>query len=425
MSRGFLDSVTTLKNVVKILKTSDEVSQFISGPEQLLTVTFPVKMDDGSVKMFTGYRARYSTVLGPAKGGIRFHPRVTDKLIVKLSFEMAIKCAIAGLPFGGGKGGVVVDVAKLSSNELERLSRAYIRAIASDIGAHIDVPAPDMGTNATIISYMLDEYEKIFDQKEPAVITGKPVSLGGSVFRTEATGYGVHMITRFFCEKYNIDPKNTTVAVQGFGNLGSYTVEFLHKAGFKIVAITDAKGGFYNKNGLDVPELLEIIRKSKNKRLFLFDSQLEECFEGSRKIDNDEIISLNVDILIPGAIDGVITEDNAESVKAKYIIEGANLAITEGAEKILIEQNIEVLPDVLCNSGGVTVSYFEWVQNIENEQWDEEKVKKSLEVSMKKAFDTIYFMKNEYPEMTLRESAYAVALNSLVKEIKQRINELD
>lgn len=420
MQDTFLESVEILNTVINKSNQSKSILQLISTPELQTIVNFPVKMDNGEVKVFFGFRSRYSTLLGPAKGGIRFHPNVNPTLVNKLAFEMMIKCSIAGLPYGGGKGGVVVDPASLSEAELERVSRGYIKAIAHNIGANIDVPAPDVGTNGKIMQYMLNEYETVKNVKEPAVITGKPVDLGGSVFRIEATGYGVAYITNLFAKQHNLQPNATAVAIHGFGNLGSYAAQYLYNMGYKVVAISDMDGGVYNKNGLNVPEILKVYRNSSKGFVTLYSPEMASVIADCTKVTNEELLELDIDVLIPAAIDNVITQTNASNIKAKYIVEGANAPIDNTADEILNQAGKVIIPDVLANSGGVTVSYFEWYQNLHNEKWDEEKVKNALSQSLDKSFNAIYSKQQANQGFTLRESAFLVALDRLSAEIKNR-----
>ncbi len=418
----FEEALTILNKIAKKSNINKATLDRLSSPELITTVNFPIVMDNGDVKIFTGYRSRYSTLLGSAKGGIRFHHKVNLSLINRLAFEMMIKCAIAGIPFGGGKGGVILDTSTVSSSELERISRGYIKAIAYAIGTDIDVPAPDVGTNATILGYMIDEYEKVKKIKEPAVLTGKPISLGGSLFRTEATGFGVANITNLFVKKLGKKPQDMKIAVQGFGNVGSFANKFLSELGFKIVAISDVGGGFYNENGIDVNAVFNAYYSPNNKTKSLYDETLHSITKDYKKIANNDLLELKVDILIPAAIDGVITANNVKKVKATYIVEGANAPIDDEANNILEQSNVEIVPDVLATSGGVIVSYFEWYQNKHNEKWEEVKVKEKLTEHLQKAFDNMYNIKNKQTQESLRTCAYLNALDLLNTALLKNIN---
>jgi glutamate dehydrogenase (NADP+) len=418
----FEEALVILNTISKKSNIHKATLSRLSSPELITTVNFPVLMDNGDIKIFTGYRSRYSTILGSAKGGIRFHHKVNLSLVSRLAFEMMIKCAIAGIPFGGGKGGVILDTSTVSNSELERIARGYIKAIAYAIGTDIDVPAPDVGTNATILGYMIDEYEKVKNVKEPAVLTGKPIHLGGSLFRTEATGFGVANITNLFVKKLGKQPQDMKIAVQGFGNVGSFANKFLSELGFKIVAISDVGGGFYNENGIDVNAVFNAYYSPNNKTKSLYDDTLHSITKDYKKIANNDLLELKVDILIPAAIDGVITVDNVNKVKATYIVEGANAPINDEANSILEQKNIQIVPDVLATSGGVIVSYFEWYQNKHNEKWEETKVKARLTEHLQKAFDNMYAIKDKQQEESLRTCAYLNALDLLDKAFLKNIN---
>ncbi|SFE22453.1 glutamate dehydrogenase (NAD) [Thermoanaerobacter thermohydrosulfuricus] len=345
-----------IKNACDLLGLEESVYELLKEPMRILEVSIPVQMDDGTVKVFKGYRSQHNDALGPTKGGIRFHPDVTLDEVKALSMWMTFKCGVVGLPYGGAKGGVVVNPKELSNDELQRLSRGYIRAIVSIIGPNKDIPAPDVNTNMQIMAWMVDEYNKIIGYNSPAVITGKPLIYGGSKGRTAATGYGVALMAREAVKRLQMDFKNCTSAVQGFGNVGSYTALNLHRLGAKIVAVSDVYGGIYNKDGIDVEKLVEHVNKTGTV-----------CnFEGTTSITNEELLTMNVDILALAALENQITSANAPDVKAKIICEGANGPTTPEADKILAEKGVFVVPDILANSGGVIVSYFEWVQNLMN-----------------------------------------------------------
>ncbi|MEI6494454.1 MAG: Glu/Leu/Phe/Val dehydrogenase [bacterium] len=378
----------------------DELGQ----PERFVEVRFPVVLDNGDTKIFTGYRSQHNNNLGPYKGGIRFSPEVSVSEVKALSMWMTWKCAVIDIPFGGGKGGVIVDTKELSHGELERLSRAYIRAIADVIGPERDVPAPDMYTNAQIMDWMVDEYKKVACSDTVATFTGKTLENGGSQGRTEATGYGGAYVLKQLADKLGLKPEETTVAVQGLGNVGHYFVDNARRMGFKVVAVSSHIGGVYSPDGLDIDKVFDC----KDHRGNLV------CFADAKQITNEELLTLDVDILVPAAVEGVITSDNADKVKAKYIIEMANGPITPEADKILSEKGIVVVPDILANSGGVTVSYFEWYQNMHKEQWETEEVLSKLELKVENAYNEGWDLWKEN-KVSLREAFYMLAIKRVVE----------
>ena len=373
----FGDARKRLDKAFQFLSVSEDFKQLLSIPKRSYQFSIPVRMDTGSLRVFKGYRVQYNDVLGPAKGGIRFHPQVNADEVTALAFWMTIKCAIAGLPFGGGKGGVAVDPKGLSRMELERLSRGYMKQVAHFVGPDRDIPAPDVYTNATIMGWMADEYSAIQGHKEPAVITGKPLSLGGSHGRAAATGRGGFYVLQELAAKQGWEPAQTRVALQGFGNASYHAARLLHEAGYKIVGLSDSKGGIYSDDGLNPGALME--NKQRTKRLegiYCTGSVCEEI--PNEKISNEELLELDVDILIPAALEAQITRDNAPRIRARTILELANGPVTADGEGILLEKGTLVVPDVLANSGGVTVSYFEWVQNKAGFYWTEEEVNDRL-----------------------------------------------
>lgn len=398
-----------IKAACDLLGLEESVYELLKEPMRVLEVSIPVQMDDGTVKVFKGYRAQHNDVLGPTKGGIRFHPNVTLDEVKALSMWMTFKCGVVGLPYGGGKGGVAVNPQELTKGELERLSRGYIRAIASIIGPNKDIPAPDVNTNMQIMAWMIDEYNKIVGYNSPAVITGKPLIYGGSKGRTDATGYGVALMAREAAKRLNMDIKNCTVGIQGFGNVGSYAGIHLQRLGAKIVAVVDVYGGIYNKDGIDAEKLAEHARKTGSV-----------CnFEGTTPITNKELFAMDVDILVPTALESQITSENAPTVKAKIVCEGANGPTTPEADKILKEKGVFVVPDILANAGGVIVSYFEWVQNLMNYYWTEEEVKERQEIMMVNAFDAIYELTQQY-KVDMRTAAYMIAIKRIYEAMKVR-----
>jgi glutamate dehydrogenase len=378
-------------------------------------------MDDGEIKVFTGYRSQYNNALGPYKGGIRYHPNVSLDEVMALSFWMMIKCATVGIPMGGGKGGVIVNPKDLSEGELERLSRGYIQKIWREIGSDKDVPAPDVYTNAKIMAWMRNEYEKLSGHSDPGVVTGKPIADGGSEGRESATGQGGAYCARELVKKMGWEGKQITVAVQGFGNVGGYVAKILHKMGFKIVALSDSQGGVFNEDGVD-PYKAEKIKKAGGMLgCYCLGSvcTLNQISKDGpcRFISNEEILELDVDILVPAALENQIRADNAPRVKAKAIMEMANGPTTPEADEILKAKGITVVPDVLANAGGVTVSCFEWEQNLKNEHWTEVEVLKKLEEKMTGAFAEIWEMKEKHG-VDMRTAAFALAIDRVAKAIK-------
>ena len=390
---------------------SNDVIELLMHPHSMLRATLPVRMDDGATRYFKGYRCRYNKALGPTKGGIRFHPDVSPEEVQALALWMTIKCAVVGLPYGGAKGGVIVDPKELSPMELERLSRAYVRAMADFIGPHVDIPAPDVYTNARIMGWMMDEYEAIKRVKAPGVITGKPVRLGGSLGRDDATGRGAYLCIVELSKKRQLDPATTTVAVQGFGNGGYHVARLLQDAGYKVVAISDSKGAIYSSNGFDVDSIQEEKQRTRRVRAVYCHQSVCELVE-HESISNEELLELDVDILIPAALESVITEKNAASINARYIVEVANGPIRKAADPILEKNGIEVVPDVLANAGGVTVSYFEWVQNMQGYSWTLDEVHTRLTAIMTNAFNEVWDLAEER-KLSLRSAAYAGAIRRI------------
>lgn len=381
-------------------------------PKQLLEVSVPVRMDDGSLKVFKGFRCRYDDTRGPAKGGIRFHQDVSREEVQALAFWMTFKCACVGLPFGGGKGGVIVDPLKLSIAELERLSRSYMRTIAHNVGTDTDVPAPDVNTYPLIMAWMCDEYSQVVGRREPGVITGKPVSMGGSLGRDDATARGGYFILKELEQKLHWNPKKETrtVAIQGFGNAGENMAKLLHPDGYKIVAISDYRGGIYNPNGIDIPA--QMAHKATTGLLKLADGK-----DGNQPISNKDLLELKVDLLVPAAIENVITGANANSVKASVVLELANGPVTPEGDRILNEKKTLVIPDILANAGGVTVSYFEWTQNKTGFYWTREEVQDKLRVIMSREFVNVYTLaQSKFIDM--RTAAYLHALMRLSQALE-------
>jgi len=419
MSNLFSDAQTRLTDVLKHIELSDDVRERLEYPKLALSVSIPVRMDDGSLRVFKGYRVQFDDTRGPTKGGIRYHPNVNLDEVTSLSFWMTIKCAVAGLPFGGAKGGVIVNPKELSQLELERLSRGYIRAIADVIGPKRDIPAPDMYTNATIMGWMADEYYQIKREQTPGVITGKPVHLNGSHGRTSATGLGALYVLQQWAERNHINPNNTTVAIQGFGNAG-YSFAFLaHQAGYRIVALSDSKGAIYTDAGLD-PNLIMHHKKTRRELKALLYCDASVCEEAKHSTyTNEELLELDVDILALAALENQITVHNADRIKAKLILEIANGPVTSQADAILSGRKIPVIPDVLANAGGVIVSYFEWVQNHAGLYWEENEIYERLKTIMDRESNTIFDLA-EQKKITLRTAAYLQGVKRIAGAIDER-----
>ena len=398
-----------LNKAIEVMKLDPNAAAIIACPERTLEVSIPVKMDDGTTKVFTGYRSQHSTIMGPAKGGIRYHQSVNMDEVKTLAFWMTCKCAVANLPYGGGKGGIIVDPSKLSQAELERLTRGYIDRIAPIIGEKMDIPAPDMNTNAQIMGWMMDEYSKLKGQYEPGFITGKPICIGGSLGRTAATGRGVMVAAGEAIKAMGIKPEEATCAVQGFGNVGSWTAKLIHDLGVKIVALSDVYGAIMNEDGLDPYEVEKHVQATGSV----------VNFPGSKAISNADLLAMEVTVLAPCAMELQITKDNAADVKAKIIVEGANGPTTPEADEILDKKGILVVPDILANGGGVTVSYFEWVQCLYRYFWTEEEVIDKQTQLMIGAFKQVYDPAKKY-EVNMRTAAYIVALNRLDEAMKFR-----
>lgn len=406
----FENAQKQIKAACDKLGASPAVYEILKQPMQTFEVAIPVTMDDGTVRTFIGYRSQHNNAIGPFKGGIRFHQGVTMDEVKALSMWMTFKCGVVGLPYGGGKGGVVVDPNSLSQGELERLARGYARAIAPIIGEKTDIPAPDVGTNGQVMAWMVDEYQKITGRFTPGVFTGKPVSFHGSLARTEATGYGVAWIARHAADQIGLELSGARVALQGFGNVGSYAAKYIAEQGVRIVAIADHTAGLYNSGGFDIDALFEYVKANK----------VIKGFPGAeREFPKEEIVNWDVDILLPCALENVITVENAAGVKAKLVVEGANGPTTPEAEQILTEKGILVVPDILANSGGVIVSYFEWVQNLMGYSWSFDEVQAKQRSVMFKAFNEIWDLKEEY-KVDMRTAAYMISIKRIADAMKLR-----
>jgi glutamate dehydrogenase (NAD(P)+) len=393
----------------RLLGLDEGLWKVLTHPKRQIIVSCPVMMDNGKVEVFTGYRVQYNITLGPAKGGIRFHPDVTLDEVKALAAWMTWKCAVAGVPFGGGKGGVICDPTTMSPRELEALTRRYIAEIADAIGPDKDVPAPDVNTNAQTMAWVMDTYSMHVGMTCTAVVTGKPVEMGGSLGRREATGRGVMITTREAAAHLGFDIAGATVAVQGFGNVGSVSADLLSKIGAKVVAVTDWKGGLHNPNGIDIPALIEWTEQHKTVH----------GFPGADPMDRPAIFGLDVDVLIPAALENQINAKNADSIKAKVIVEGANGPTTPTAHQSLHKRGVFIVPDILANAGGVTTSYFEWVQDRHGYFWEEHEVNERLELKMVDAFNTVLKTALQF-KTDMRTAAYIVAINKVATVTKLR-----
>ncbi|WP_411953341.1 Glu/Leu/Phe/Val family dehydrogenase [Alkalibacillus sp. S2W] len=386
----------------------DEAYELMKEPVRMITVRIPVRMDDGKVKVFTGYRAQHSDAVGPTKGGVRFHPNVTETEVRALSIWMTLKSGIVDLPYGGGKGGIICDPREMSFRELEALSRGYVRALSQVVGPTKDIPAPDVFTNSQIMAWMMDEYSRIDEFNNPGFITGKPIVLGGSHGRETATAKGVTICIEEACKKQGIELQGARVIVQGFGNAGSFLAKFMHEMGAKVIAISDAEGALHDPDGLDIEYLLDR-RDSFGTVTNLFEDT----------ITNDEMLELETDILVPAAIQNQIREDNAHNINAKIVVEAANGPTTLEATQILTERGILIVPDVLASSGGVTVSYFEWVQNNQGYYWKEEEVQEKLREVLVKAFNNVYTT-SQNRNIDMRLAAYMVGVRKMTEAARFR-----
>ena len=393
----------------RLLGLDPGIWKILTHPKRQITVSCPVQMDNGEIEVFTGYRVQYNITLGPAKGGIRFHPDVTLDEVTALAAWMTWKCAVAHVPFGGGKGGVICDPTRMSRRELEALTRRYVAEIVDAIGPDKDVPAPDVNTNDQVMAWVMDTYSMHVGHTATAVVTGKPVEMGGSLGRREATGRGVMITTREAARHLRLNIKEATVAVQGFGNVGSVSADLLSRLGAKIVAVTDWKGGVYDAGGLDIRRLLEYSTQHKSV----------DGYPGGEPIENTDLFKLDVDVLVPAAMENQITMDNAPDIQAKVIVEGANGPTTPDAHKHLHERGVFVIPDILANAGGVTTSYFEWVQDRHGYFWTEEEVNSRLEAKMCEAFDDVLQTSLKY-KTDLRTAAYVVAINRVATVTRMR-----
>ncbi len=399
-----------LEKAAKVMNLDKEALEILRAPQQILEVSLPIRMDNGKVKTFRGFRVHYNNARGPVKGGIRFHPEETLSTVKALSAWMTWKTAVVDIPMGGAKGGIICNPKEMSPSELERLSRAYVRAIADFIGPEIDVPAPDVYTTPQIMAWMMDEYETISRRSAPGVITGKPLTLGGSQGRGDATAKGGMYVLKVGAKKKGIDLSKATVAVQGFGNAGQFAMTLVKEHfGSKVVAISDTKGGIYSEKGLDFDAVL----KHKQK------TGTVQGLEGTKNITNEELLELGVDVLIPAAIENQITSKNADKIKAKIILELANGPTTPEADEILFKRGVLDLPDFLANAGGVTTSYFEWVQNIGGYYWTREEVYEKLDKKMTTAAEDVLATADKY-KVNPRTGAYIISVKRVADAMKAR-----
>lgn len=394
----------------QILGLEEEIYNVLKVPARQVIVSLPITMDDGSIRVFEGYRVIHSTILGPSKGGIRFDPHVNIDEVKALAAWMTWKCAVVDIPYGGAKGGVTCNPREMSAGEIERLMRAYTLAMIDIFGADKDIPAPDMGTGPREMAWLMDEYSRTQGMTVNAVVTGKPIVLGGSLGRTEATGRGVMVSTLAAMEKLKINPYKATCAVQGFGNVGSWAARLLAERGLKVQAVSDLGGAYYNPNGIDIEAAVKYRDANKGSL---------EGFKDAEKIGGGDILTLPVDVLVPAATEDVITASNAGKIQAKLIVEGANGPTSSKADNVIYEKGISVVPDILANAGGVTVSYFEWVQNRLGYKWTADRVNRRSDRIMKDAFDNVYKTAVDY-KVSLRIAAYMVAIDKVAKTYKYR-----
>ena len=418
----FLGAMKQLEKAAKVMSLDSAVDAILRQPDCVLTVAIPVLLDNGKTTVFTGFRSQYNNTLGPYKGGIRYHWGVSLEEIKALSFWMTIKCATVNIPMGGGKGGIIVNPKELSETELEKLSRGFVKKIWRNIGSDKDIPAPDVYTTPKIMGWMRDEYEQIVGHKDPGVITGKSLADGGSEGRSFATAQGGVYCVNALAGKKGFVPEETTVAIQGFGNAGSYMAKMLHDLGYRIVAISDSRGGVYSSEGIN-PHVAEQIKKDGGVLGCYCTGAVCDVSEipekgTCRMITNETLLELDVDILVPAALEHVITKENVHNVRAGAIVELANGPITPEADEVLFQKGVTVIPDVLANAGGVTVSYFEWDQNVKEERWSEALVLEKLEHIMNTAFGDVWLNKEKYA-VSMRTAAFIVALGRIAEKMKK------
>ncbi len=406
----FESMMSRFNEAANVIGLDNETYEVLKSPVKQVIVSLPVTMDNGKKRVFTGYRVIHSNILGPAKGGIRYAMDVTLDEVKALAAWMTWKCAVVDIPYGGGKGGVICDPRSMSVGELERLTRAYTAALVDVFGPDQDIPAPDIGTGPREMAWLMDEYSRAQGRTVSGVVTGKPIVLGGSLGRVEATGRGVMITAMSAMQKLKMNPLRSTCAVQGFGNVGSHAAILLEERGMRICAISDHTGAYYNERGIDIRAAIEY--RTKNNGIL-------EGFTGGDKIDNEALLELPVDVLVPAAVEDVITAKNAGNIKAKLIVEGANGPTSANADKILADNQIMVVPDILANAGGVTVSYFEWVQNRLGYKWSVERINRRADRIMTSAFDKAYHTAEQY-KVSLRLAAYIVAIQKVAEAYRYR-----
>lgn len=403
-------AVQQLDEASKLIKLDDGMRQVLANPKRVLTVSLPVKMDNNEIKVFTGFRSQHNDARGPYKGGIRYHPQVSIDEVKALSMWMTWKCAVADIPYGGGKGGIICNPKEMSEDELERLTRRYAYAISDIIGPRADIPAPDVYTGGKEMAWIMDTYSALKGNfMQPEIITGKPLAIGGSLGRTEATGRGLSFTVREAAKRLKINMNTATVVVQGFGNAGQYSAQFLEEQGAKVIAVSDSNGGVTNKDGIQVGAL----RKHKEKKGSVVG------FPGTRPISNEDLVEMECTILVPAALENQITSKNAGKIKAKIVAEAANGPTTPDADDILYKNGIMVIPDILANGGGVTVSYFEWLQNLRREYWKEDEVNQRLDRNISKAFSDVYETHDQYT-VNMRKASTLLAIKRVVEATKIR-----
>lgn len=407
-----LESMMSRFNVAtEILGLDEETYDVLKAPDKQVIVHIPVTMDNGKVRVFEGYRVVHNTILGPSKGGIRYDKNVHLDEVKALAAWMTWKCAVVDIPYGGAKGGIICDPTSMSAGEIERLTRGYTLALKDVFGPDKDIPAPDMGTGPREMAWLMDEFSKTVGATSPAVVTGKPLVMGGSLGRTEATGRGVMVSALAALKKLNLNPKDVSAAVQGFGNVGSWAAKLLSEQGVKIKCISDVSGAYWNDNGINIDEAVAYKNAHKGRL---------DGFTGATLMDNaDDLLTSDVDVLVPAAVEDVITEHNAHDIKAKLIVEGANGPTSASADPIINEKGIMVVPDILANSGGVTVSYFEWVQNRQGFKWTEEMVTERADRIMSDAFEKVYATSQKY-NIPMRIAAYVVAIDKVAQTYRFR-----
>lgn len=407
----FADALRNLDDAADYAEIHPEALERLRHPKSIIEVSIPVRMDDGELKMFHGYRVLHSAIRGPGKGGIRYHPRVDLNEVKALAFWMTCKCAVMGIPYGGAKGGVVVNPLEMSRRELERLSRTFIQRIAKVIGPDTDIPAPDIYTDSMIMGWMMDEYSAIAGKSTPEVITGKPIALGGSLGRQEATGRGAYYCIKEHEKQRGWRPQDVRVAIQGFGNAAQPLARLLDEDGYNVVAVSDVRGGIYRPEGFHIPGLIKAMQEHRELKAMHYEDGLAKLIDCDN-ISNEELLELDVEILVPAAIENVITEENASRIKAPTIVEVANGPITVDAQKILVDRDIFVIPDILANAGGVTVSYFEWVQNRAGFYWTEEEVNQKLHEKMRTEYHNVFDL-SQIHDTDMRTAAYVQALTRI------------